>query len=64
MSVKGHQLSKKTAPLKVVRYSHIYLLFCFLILKDSFFETRKNAFHFTSKTSFLLEIFKFRILES
>ena len=57
MTFKGHQLFKKIASLKVM--SDIYLLFYFLIIKKSTFETRKNAFHFTAKTNFLLEIFKF-----
>ena len=38
--------------------SDIYFLFCFLSLKESTFETRKNYFYFSSKALFVLEIFK------
>ena len=43
--------------LKVV--SATFLLVCFVSLKESTCETRKNAFHFTSKALFVLEIIKF-----
>ena len=45
------------ASLKVV--SAIFLLVCFVCLKNSTCETRKNVFYFTSKTLFVLEIIKF-----
>ena len=43
--------------LKVV--SAKFLLVCFLILNESTCQTRKNAFHFTSKALFVLEKIKF-----
>ena len=43
--------------LKVV--SATFLLLCFIFLKESNCETRKNAFYFTSKTLFVFEIIKF-----
>ena len=43
--------------LKVV--SATFLLVCFLCLKESTFEARKNTFYFTSKALFVLEITKF-----
>ena len=43
--------------LKVV--STIFLLVCFVSLKESTCETRKNIFYFTSKSLFVLEIIKF-----
>ena len=42
--------------LKVV--SATFLLVCFLSLKESFCETRKNIFYFTSKALFALEKIK------
>ena len=39
-----------------VRY---VLLVCFVCLKDSTCETKKNVFYFTSKVLFVLEIIKF-----
>ena len=36
-----------------------FLLVCFVCLKESTFETRKNVFYFTSKALFVLEIIKF-----
>ena len=36
-----------------------FLLVCFVCLKGSTFETRKNVFYFTSKALFVLEIIKF-----
>ena len=44
--------------LKVV--SATFLLVYFVCLKESTFETRKNAFHFTSKALLILEIIKFK----
>ena len=35
------------------------LLVCFVCLKESTCETRKNVFYFTSKAFFVLEIIKF-----
>ena len=43
--------------LKVV--SATVLLVCFVSLKESTCETRKNIFYFTSKALFILEIIKF-----
>ena len=43
--------------LKVV--STLLLLVCFVILKESTYETRKNVFYFISKALFVLEIIKF-----
>ena len=51
---KGIRLYKY---LKVV--SATFLLVCFLRLKESTCETRKNVFYFTSKAVFILEIMKF-----
>ena len=48
---------QNVASLKVV--SATFLLVCFLYLKESTCETRKNAFCFTSKALFVLEIIKF-----
>ena len=45
--------------LKVV--STTFLLVCFVCLKDSTYETRKNVFYFTLKALFVLEITKFKI---
>ena len=36
-----------------------FLLICFVCLKDSTCETRKNVFYFTSKALFVLEIIRF-----
>ena len=43
--------------LKIV--STTFLLVCFVCLKESTCETRKNVFNFTSKALFVLEIIKF-----
>ena len=43
--------------LKVV--SATFLLVCFVCLKESTCETRKNVFSFTSKALFVLEIINF-----
>ena len=43
--------------LKVV--STTFLLVCFVCLKESTCETRKNVFYFTLKALFILEIIKF-----
>ena len=43
--------------LKVV--SATFLLVCFVCLKESICETRKNAFYFTSKALLALEIINF-----
>ena len=43
--------------LKVV--SATFLLVCFVCLKESTCETRKNAFYFTAKALFILEIIRF-----
>ena len=47
--------------LKVV--SAIFLLVCFVSLKERTCETRKNAFYFTSKALFVLEILAFQIFK-
>ena len=39
--------------------SATFLLVCFICLKESTRETRKNVFYFTSKVPFILEIIKF-----
>ena len=52
--VQTHEIATK---LKVV--SATYLQVCFLCLKKSTCETRKNVFYFTSKALFVLEIIKF-----
>ena len=52
------ELSESTGfSLKVV--STTFLLVCFVCLKESTCETRKNAFYFTSKALLVLEIIKF-----
>ena len=38
---------------------YIFLLVCFVCLKESTCETRKNIIYFTSKALFVLEIIKF-----
>ena len=43
--------------LKVVAAT--FLLVCFVCLKENTFETKKNAFYFTSKALVVLEIIKF-----
>ena len=45
--------------LKVV--SATFLLVCFVSLKESTCETRKNVFYFISKALFVLEIIKFSL---
>ena len=47
----------KVVPLKVV--STTFLLVCFSSLKESYCETWKNVFYFTSKALFILEKIKF-----
>ena len=39
--------------------SSTFLLVCFVCLKGSTFETKKNVFHFISKAFFVLEIIRF-----
>ena len=39
--------------------SATFLLVCFVCLKESTYETRKNVFYFTWKALFVLEIIKF-----
>ena len=48
---------KKIGALKIV--SAAFLLVCFVCLKESTFETRKNVFYITSKALFILEIIRF-----
>ena len=38
---------------------HYTLLICFVCLKESTCETKKNVFYFTSKALFVLDITKF-----
>ena len=40
--------------------SATFSLVCFVCLQESTYETRKNAFYFTSKALFILEIIKFQ----
>ena len=47
----------KSQSLKVV--SATFLLVCFVCLRESTCETRKNAFYFTSKALLVLEIINF-----
>ena len=47
----------RLSTLKVV--SATFLLVCFLCLKDSTFEKRKNVPYFNSKVLFVLEIIRF-----
>ena len=54
---KLHHQNITRARLKVVPTS--FLLVCFLSLKESTCETRKNIFYFTSKALFVLEKIKF-----
>ena len=49
--------AKNHLALKVV--SATFLLVCFVCLKESTCETRKNVFYFTSKALFAFEIIKF-----
>ena len=56
--LKSHASDEKSLnPLKVV--SATFLLVCFICLKESTFETRKNVFDFTLKALFVLEIIRF-----
>ena len=41
--------------------SAIFLLACFVSLKEGTCESRKNAVYFTSKALFILEIIKFKL---
>ena len=52
-----NNLGVKKVTLKVV--STTFLLVCFVRLKESTCETRKNVFYFNSKTLFVLGIIKF-----
>ena len=54
---KGGTFIHISQDLKVV--SATFLLVCFVCLKESTCETRKNAFYFTSKALLVLEIIKF-----
>ena len=49
--------NKLLVDLKVV--SATFLLVCFVYLKESICEIRKNVFYFTSKALLVLEIIKF-----
>ena len=53
---KERDRKKYEANLKAV--SATFLLVCFLSLKESFCETMKNVFYFTSKALFVLENIK------
>ena len=50
------QYSQDLVPLKAA--STTFLLVCFVCLKESACETRKNVFYLTSKALFILEIIK------
>ena len=56
-SIKSLSTFRAVTILKVM--SATFLLVCFLRLKESTCETRKNVFYFTSKALFVLEIIKF-----
>ena len=43
--------------------STTFLLVCFVCLKESTCETRKNVFYFASKAIFVLEIIKFKLFK-
>ena len=49
---KNHKMSLKVVPTT-------FSLVCFVCLKESACETRKNVFYFTSNTLLVLEIIKF-----
>ena len=51
-----------TSTLKVV--SATFLLVCFVSLKGTICETRKNVFYFTSKALFVLEIINFNFSDT
>ena len=51
------RMFEQQKPLKVV--FTIFLVVCFVCLKESTCETRKNVFYFTSKALFVLEIINF-----
>ena len=56
--IKAHiSLTQAKPLLRIV--SATFLLVCFVCLKESTCETRKNVFFFTSKALFVLEIIKF-----
>ena len=50
-----HLLLKKTDLANLKAVSATFLLVCFVSLKDSTCETRKNVFYFTLKALFILE---------
>ena len=52
-----HGSAHFTIPLKVVLAT--FLVICFVYLKESTRETRKNVFYLTLKALFILEIIKF-----
>ena len=57
ITIRDFNAYKPPKPLKIV--SATFLLVCFVSLKESTFETRKNVFYFTSKALFVLELLKF-----
>ena len=61
LQVKGAAMGTIFTPsyvnLKVVLAT--FLLVCFIFLKESSCETRKNVFYFTSKALFVFKIIKF-----
>ena len=72
--IKGGRVQKLDAVFTKIRAWHVFqlgfkgcvsatfLLVYFVCLKESTCETRKNAFYFTLKALFVLEIIKFQIL--
>ena len=50
-----HLLLKKTDLANLKAVSATFFLVCFVSLKDSTCETRKNVFYFTLKALFILE---------
>ena len=55
--LRNQSIKRHEKPLNVV--SAISLLVCFLSLKESTCETRKNVFYLTSKALFVLDKIKF-----
>ena len=57
---QGNLQNERTLTMATFKgYVRYFFLFCFSSLKESTFETRKSASSFTSRVSFLLDIFKF-----
>ena len=56
--LKNYSIQRAFIPLLKVVFA-IFLLVCFVYLKERTCETRKNVFYFISKALFILEIIKF-----